>query len=75
MKKVKTDVLVVGYGFAGAIAAIVAHDAGARVLISEKMAQFGGCSMLSGGGVTYVQDPEVGLSILKCCAEGGPLTL
>ena len=57
--------LVVGYGFAGAIAAIVAHDAGARVLISEKMAQFGGCSMLSGGGVTYVQDPEGGFEYFK----------
>ncbi len=36
MKKVKTDVLVVGYGFAGAIAAIVAHDAGARVTIARE---------------------------------------
>ncbi|MPY72520.1 MAG: FAD-binding protein, partial [Alphaproteobacteria bacterium] len=31
------DVVVVGYGFAGAIAAIEAHDAGARVLLVEKM--------------------------------------
>src|SRR4030042_476383 len=65
MRKVKTDVLIVGYGFAGAIAAIVAHDAGATVLLSEKMAQFGWCSMLSGGGVTYVQDPEGGFEYFK----------
>ena len=31
------DVVVVGYGFAGGVAAIEAHDAGARVLILEKM--------------------------------------
>lgn len=32
----ETDVLIVGYGGAGACAAIEAHDAGARVLIVEK---------------------------------------
>ncbi len=32
----ETDVVIVGYGGAGAIAAITAHDAGARVLILEK---------------------------------------
>jgi len=32
----ETDVLIVGYGGAGATAAIAAHDAGARVLIVEK---------------------------------------
>jgi len=65
MKKVKTDVLIAGYGFAGAIAAIVARDAGAKVLLTEKMARFGGCSMLSGGGVTYVQDAEGGFEYFK----------
>ena len=32
----ETDVIVVGYGGAGAVAAIAAHDAGARVTILEK---------------------------------------
>jgi succinate dehydrogenase/fumarate reductase flavoprotein subunit len=34
---VETDVLVVGYGYAGAIAAIEATDSGAEALIIEKM--------------------------------------
>lgn len=37
----ETDILVLGYGGAGASAAIAAHDAGAKVLIVEK-APFGG---------------------------------
>jgi succinate dehydrogenase/fumarate reductase flavoprotein subunit len=32
----EADVVIVGYGGAGAVAAIVAHDAGAKVLILEK---------------------------------------
>ena len=32
----ETDVIVLGYGGAGAAAAISAHDAGARVVIVEK---------------------------------------
>jgi glycine/D-amino acid oxidase-like deaminating enzyme len=31
------DVVVVGYGYAGAVAALEAHDAGADVLLIEKM--------------------------------------
>ena len=33
----ETDVVVVGYGYSGGVAAIVAHDRGARVLLLEKM--------------------------------------
>ncbi|MGY8961680.1 MAG: FAD-binding protein [Alphaproteobacteria bacterium] len=33
------DVVVVGYGFAGAVAAISAHDCGAKVLLIEKNAR------------------------------------
>lgn len=47
----EADVLVVGYGGAGACAAIEAHDAGARVLIIEKMKQGGGNTAVSAGGV------------------------
>lgn len=45
----ETDVVVVGYGFAGAVAAITAHDHGASVTIIEKMPQPGGNSRVSGG--------------------------
>ena len=37
----ETDVVILGYGGAGACAAIEAHDAGAKVLILEKLAQGG----------------------------------
>ena len=34
--QVEADVVVIGYGAAGAVAAITAHDAGAEVVILEK---------------------------------------
>ena len=50
------DVVVVGYGYAGAVAAIEAHDAGADVLLIEKMPDPGGISITSGGNVRIVED-------------------
>lgn len=46
---VETDVLVVGYGCAGASAAFEAASAGARVLVLERAGGPGGSSALSGG--------------------------
>ena len=46
---IETDVVVVGYGGAGAAAAITAHDTGARVIILEKMPIGGGNTRLSNG--------------------------
>lgn len=43
------DVVVVGFGPAGAAAAITAHDAGARVLVIEATESGGGNSLYSGG--------------------------
>ena len=45
----ETDVLVVGSGYAGLSAAIEAQDAGASVMILEKMPTYGGNSIISGG--------------------------
>ena len=47
----ETDVAVVGYGGAGAVAAITAADLGAKVLIVEKAAAGGGNTRLSAGSV------------------------
>ena len=47
----ETDVAVVGYGGAGATAAITAADLGAKVLIVEKAAAGGGNTRLSAGSV------------------------
>src|SRR4051794_19480955 len=45
----QADVVVVGFGPAGAAAAIAAHDAGARVVVLEKRAVGGGNAVVSGG--------------------------
>ena len=47
----EADVVVVGYGGAGAAAAIEAHDVETEVLILEKMPAPGGTTKISGGGV------------------------
>ena len=44
------DVIVIGFGYAGAVAAIEAHDAGAAVLLLEKQPDPGGISVCSAGG-------------------------
>ncbi|CDO36210.1 FAD-dependent oxidoreductase [Novosphingobium sp. KN65.2] len=46
-----TDVVVIGFGAAGACAAIEAADAGARVALFERNSGSGGASALSGGEI------------------------
>ena len=60
----ETDVLVIGYGGAGACAAIEAHDKGSKVLIIEKMAQPGGNTAISSGGFMVPQDGPTALKYL-----------
>lgn len=60
----ETDVLVVGYGLAGAVAAITAHDAGAKVAICEKGEYPGGQSILAGGGVKCVNNVDAATNYL-----------
>lgn len=50
----EVDVVVVGLGGAGALAALTAHDAGAKVLVLEKLPGPGGSTALSGGYFTGV---------------------
>ena len=47
----EADVVVAGYGAAGSVAAIEAHDAGAKVLILEKMPLPGGSIGRCGGAI------------------------
>ncbi|MCP1471692.1 succinate dehydrogenase/fumarate reductase flavoprotein subunit [Sphingobium sp. OAS761] len=47
----ETDVAVIGFGAAGACAAIEAADAGARVMLFERGSGSGGASALSGGEI------------------------
>jgi succinate dehydrogenase/fumarate reductase flavoprotein subunit len=51
------EVLVIGYGAAGAAAAITAHDAGAHVTILEKTPAGGGNARYSGGFLFDITGP------------------
>src|SRR3989337_2857561 len=54
----ETDVIVIGYGGAGAAAAIAAYDDGAEVLILEKMSEGGGHTRVSGGAIDLPNSRE-----------------
>ena len=64
------DVVVAGYGFAGAAAAIEASDRGARVLLIEKMADPGGISICAGGGVRIARNADDAFAYLKATNAG-----
>lgn len=63
----EADVVIVGYGFAGAAAAIAAHDAGVEVLILEKAPEKykGGNSRVSGNGIFWPADIEKAKAYFK----------
>jgi succinate dehydrogenase/fumarate reductase flavoprotein subunit len=64
------DVVVVGYGFGGGVAAIEAARHGARVLICEKMPQAGGISICSGGAVRCASDADDAFAYLQATNAG-----
>ncbi|MBI2171139.1 MAG: FAD-dependent oxidoreductase [Chloroflexi bacterium] len=63
----QADVVVVGFGAAGAATAITAHDAGARVLMLEKApkGQEGGNTRVAGQGYLYVSDVDKAIAYLN----------
>lgn len=63
------DVVVVGFGLAGAIAAIEAHDRGASVIILEKQTMPGGISICAGGGARIADDADQATAYLKASAQ------
>ena len=65
----EVDVVVVGYGGAGAAAAITAHDAGAKVVILEKTSQGGGSTYYSGGFYVSPKDVSGAVDYLMQCAR------
>jgi len=64
------DVVVAGFGLAGAIAAIEAHDTGAKVLLVDKAPSPGGISICAGGGVRIADDAEKAFAYLKASCAG-----
>ena len=65
----EVDVLVLGFGAAGASAAIAAHDAGARVLVAEKMG-YGGGNCLNSGGFLFDVDGDRAVDHLDALCFG-----
>jgi succinate dehydrogenase/fumarate reductase flavoprotein subunit len=66
----ETDVLIVGYGAAGANAAIAAHDAGARALIIEKLAFPGGNSGVCAGAMVIPETIEEAVRYYRALSFG-----
>ena len=66
----EADVIVVGYGFAGATTAITAHDAGAKVLLLEKAPEEhkGGNSRVSANIVFWPDDVEQAKTYFRAMA-------
>ena len=64
------DVVVVGYGFAGALAAITAADQGASVLLAEKAENPGGISICSGGAMRGAHNADDAFAYLQATCGG-----
>jgi succinate dehydrogenase/fumarate reductase flavoprotein subunit len=64
------DVIVIGFGYAGAVAAIEAHDAGASVLMLEKQPDPGGISVCSAGGLRIANNAEDAYAYLAATNAG-----
>jgi len=64
------DVVVVGYGYAGAISALEASRAGARVLVIEKSDVPGGISICSYGSVRSALDADKAFAYLSATNGG-----
>jgi succinate dehydrogenase/fumarate reductase flavoprotein subunit len=64
------DVIVIGYGFAGAVAAINAADAGAHVLLAEKEPDPGGISICSYGAIRGAHSATDAFAYLKATNAG-----
>ncbi|MBI4333471.1 MAG: FAD-dependent oxidoreductase [Chloroflexi bacterium] len=66
----EADVVIVGFGGAGASAAITAHDLGARVLVLEKTAQGGGNTQYAGGSIRTLLDKSKAIEHYYLLCEG-----
>ncbi len=65
-----TDILVMGYGLAGGVAAVAAHDAGAKVLLVEKAPHPGGLSVIGGIAFLCVKDVPGAINYFRHISGG-----
>ncbi|MCX7056351.1 MAG: FAD-dependent oxidoreductase [Proteobacteria bacterium] len=73
-----TDVVIVGSGAAGLLAAVRAHDLGLSSIVIEKSARYGGTSAVSGGAIWIPNNggspnpdsPEQALEYLRSVTQG-----
>jgi succinate dehydrogenase/fumarate reductase flavoprotein subunit len=65
------DVVVVGFGAAGAAAAITAHDQGAKVIVLEKAEAGGGSTQASGGNLRPILDRDMAIEHFCSIADQG----
>ncbi|MBI4189848.1 MAG: FAD-binding protein [Betaproteobacteria bacterium] len=66
----ESDVVIVGYGGAGAAAALAAVYAGAKVLILEKTPEGGGNTKYSGGVMRTYPDPNKAADHIETLCDG-----
>jgi succinate dehydrogenase/fumarate reductase flavoprotein subunit len=66
----EADVVILGYGGAGAVAAMEAQAAGAKVLVLEKMADGGGTTRVSGGGFMTPTNVDDGIAYFDALRQG-----
>src|ERR1700741_2157307 len=70
MRNYEADVVIVGYGGAGATAALTAQRAGASVIVIEKNSEGGGNTRYSGGSMRTYTDPEKAADYFETLCEG-----
>lgn len=66
----ESDVVIIGFGGAGAAAAIAAKDAGSKVLVLEKLDKGGGNSAVSAGAMAIPDDLKKGIDYMQAQTFG-----
>ena len=66
----EADVVIVGYGGAGAAAALSAIEAGAKVLVLEKNPAGGGNTIYSGGSLRTYLDVDKASDYIESLCDG-----